>query len=158
MAVIKVQPGSINAPLGSLQESGVNAFGGVNILEINFLSSDVPISTSPINIAMVSGGDIYIEDIEMDTDATGLAAGTTFEVLTDDTLGLAAFVTMAVSSLGASTSHSMFGTTPWTVGAPRVIGNGMHLQLGSTSAACTGAGKCRMVIKYRPLLQTAVLQ
>jgi hypothetical protein len=156
MAITKPVPGSINAPLGSQQESGVNAFGGVNILKIRGLSSDL--TTVAQNIATATGGDVEIEDIIVMTDATGIVGPTTFELLSDDAIGLAIFASMAVSSLGANTTHDFGGSTPLTVYGKRVIHNGSHLQVLGTVAVGTGAGVWELFVQYRPCVQTAVLQ
>ena len=155
MAIVTATPGSsgnpVNQPLGVGNETGVNAYGGVGILKKTGLSSDIPISTAPVNIATAFNSDIWIEDILLETDATGLAGGTTFEIRKSDTLGLAVFASMAVSSLGANTTHDFFGTTPLTVAIPTVLPQGATLQIDSTAAACTGAGKWSMWIRYRPM-------
>jgi len=157
MAITKPIPGSINAPLGSQQESGVNAYGGVNILVITGLSSDL--TTVAQNLALVTGGDVSIENILFETDATGLAGGTTLEFLTDDPIGLAVFASIAVSLLGANKSCNMVGgTVTFTVAVPRTIRPGYHLQILGTAAAGTGAGVWRMYVTYRPCLQSAVLE
>jgi hypothetical protein len=156
MAITKPVPGSINAPLGSQQESGVNAYGGVNLLEISGLSSDIPISTSPANLATVTGGDIEIDQIFFSTDSTGLASGTNMEILTDDPIGLAAFFVETVANLGANASIDM--TSASVKKQRRIIRNGYHLQIASTSAACTGSGKWSAYVQYRPCVQVAVLQ
>lgn len=148
-------PGSsgnpVNQPLGVGNETGVNAFGGVGIVKVNGLSSDIPISTAPKSILTAYNSDIEIEEAILETDATGLAGGTTFELRKSDTLGLAVFISMAVSSLGANTTHGMTGTTPFTVAIPTVIPQGASIQIDSTVAACTGAGKWSLWIKYRPM-------
>lgn len=151
-----VTPGSsgnpVNQPLGVGNETGVNAFGGVGIVKVAGLSSDIPISTAPLNILTAYNSDIEIEDIVLETDTTGLAGGTTLELRTDDAVfGLRVPVSMAVSSLGASTTHSFFGSTPFTVWGTFVLRQGQKLQIDSTVAACTGAGKFQLWIKYRPM-------
>jgi hypothetical protein len=155
MAITKVYPGSINAPLGALQESGVNAFGGVNILKVKGLSSDI-LSASATNIATVSGGDIEIENIIVLTDATGLTGGTNLEFLTDDTIGLAVFWSEAISGLGANAAIDI--NTASVTKQRTVIHSGKHLQIQCTAAPCTGAGVWEAFIVYRPCVQTAVLQ
>jgi hypothetical protein len=154
MAITKPLPGSINAPLGALQESGVNAYGGVNILKISGLSSDI--GTTATNVATVTGGDVEIDNIIFETDATGLAGGTDLEFLTDDTIGLAVFWSEAVSGLGANATIDI--NTASVTKQRTVIHNGKHLQIASTVAACTGAGVWNAYVIYRPCVQTAVLQ
>ena len=161
MAIATATPGStgnpVNAPLGVGNETGVNAYGGVGILKKTGLSSDIPISTAPATLATAYNGDIWIEDIIFSTDATGLASGTNMEILQSNANGLAAPVSEAVSSLGANTTHDFTGSTPFTTCGQFVVPQGSTLQIGSTSAACTGAGKWFMWIKYRPLVASASL-
>src|SRR5258708_6850809 len=144
MAIVTATPGSsgnpVNQPLGVGNETGVNAYGGVGILKKTGLSSDIPVSTAPVNIATAFNSDIEIEDIIFETDATGLAGGTTFEIRASGTFGLAVVVSMAVSSLGANVTKSFFASTPWTVWNRFVLRQGSTLQIDSTVAACTGAG------------------
>ncbi len=153
MAITKPVPGSINAPLGSQQESGVNAFAGENILKISGLSSDIVVAAT--SIATVTGGDIEIEQMLFDTDATGLAGGTNLQILTDDT-GQANMMVETVANLGANKSIDLF--TASVTKQRRVIRSGKHLQINSTVAACTGAGVWTLYVHYRPCVQTALLQ
>jgi hypothetical protein len=154
MAITKPVPGSINAPLGSQQESGVNAFGGENILKISGLSSDIVLAAT--NIGTVTGGDIEIEQMLLDTDGTGLAGGTNVQILTDDTNGQANIMVETVANLGANKSIDLF--TASVTKQRRVIRQGKHLQINSTVAACTGTGVWTLYVHYRPCVQTALIQ
>jgi hypothetical protein len=153
--IVTVTPGSsgnpVNQPLGVGNETGVNAYGGVGIVKKTGLSSDIPVSTAPVSILTAFNSDIEIEDIILETDATGLAGGTTFEVRKSDALGLKVEVSMAVSSLGANVTKSFFGSTPWTVWNRFVLPQGATLQIDATVAACTGAGAWSMWVVYRPM-------
>jgi hypothetical protein len=153
--IVTVTPGSsgnpVNQPLGVGNETGVNAFGGVGILKKTGLSSDIPVSTAPVNIATAYNSDIEIEDIIFETDATGLAGGTTLEFRQTGGIGLLIPVSMAVASLGANTTHNFGGSTPWTVFGKFVLRQGQTLQIDSTVAACTGAGVWNLWIVYRPM-------
>lgn len=155
MSIATATPGSsgnpVNQPLGVGNETGVNAYGGVGILKKTGLSSDIPISTAPVNIATAFNSDIEIDDIIFETDATGLAGGTTFEIRKSDAMGLKVAVSMAVSSLGANTTHNFGGSTPWTVYGKFILPQGATLQIDATVAACTGAGAWVMYIVYRPM-------
>jgi hypothetical protein len=154
MAITKPIPGSINAPLGSQQESGVNAFGGVNILKIHGLSSDI--ATVAKNVATVSGGDIYIENIVFLTDATGIAGGTNVQFGSSGSIGLGVFWSSAVSGLGANTTTDINSAS--VTKQRTVLRTGDSLQLNCTGSNCTGAGLWDAFVVYRPCLQSAVLQ
>jgi len=155
MAITKSIGPTYNAPLGTQFESGVNASGGVVVLRIAGISSDI--TTAAQNLATVYNGDIEIEEMVFDTDVTGLAGGTTLEILTDDPVGLAVFASMAESSMGANTTHAFIASTPWTVYTRRVIRAGYHLQILGTTAAGTGSGAWRLNVTYRPLFAAATM-
>jgi hypothetical protein len=155
MSITKPVPGSINAPLGSQQESGVNAFGGVNIAEATGLSSDV--TTTATNLFTVTGGDVSIENILLSTDSTGFAGATAIAFLTDDPVGLETFFEDAVSNLGANASVDFF-TAGTVVTQRRIIHQGYHLQIKATGANATGSGVWGAYIQYRPCVQVAVMQ
>src|SRR5712671_658273 len=109
MAITKPVPGSINAPLGNQQESGVNANAGENVLKIAGLSSDI--GTVAVSIATVTGGDVEIEQMILETDVTGLAGGTNVQILTDDAIGQANMLVETVANLGANKTVDMFSAS-----------------------------------------------
>lgn len=151
MAITVGQGGSINAPLGNISEQGVglNAAAGRAIILVTGLSSDIPISSAPANI-LLCYEDIYIENVTMLTDATGLATGTNFQLLTDDAAGLANIFVTTVASLG--TSKTIDGATVASGSYQKtVIHKSKHLQISSTGAACTGTGVWYLYIQYLPL-------
>lgn len=150
MAVTVVQGGSINAPLGDISQQGVglNAAAGHSVIEVNGLSSDIPISSAPANI-LLCYEDILIQNITMLTDATGLATGTNFQVLTDDASGIALIFSTAVNGLGAS--KTIDGYTASVSYQRTVVHKNKHLQISSTGAACTGSGKWYLYIEYLPM-------
>jgi hypothetical protein len=154
MAITKPVPGSINAPIGSQQESGVNAFGGVNLIKFAGLSSDIV--TAATNLGLVTGGDIEVMQMYFDTDATGLAGGTNVQILTDDAQGQANILVETVANLGGNKTVDINSAS--VTKQRRIIRQGKHLQINSTVAACTGAGVWNLYVLYRPCVQTAVLQ
>ena len=155
MAITQVQPGSVNAPIGQgRQESGVNLAGGVNVVKFTGLSSDVK-HAAAINLATVFNGDVDIEQVILETDGTGFAAGTNVEVLTDDAIGLAVFFAESVANLGANKSVDMYTAS---VAKQRwAIRQGNHLQIQATVADCTGAGVWVLTVVYRPFVANALL-
>ena len=156
MAVTVVLAGLINAPLGSVSEQGVgvNAKLAQTVILVQGLSSDIPISTLPLNI-LLAYDDVFIENIVMMTDGTGLASGTNFEVLTDDATGLKTIMATAVSGLGANATIDMY--TALVTKQRTVVHKGNHIQVGTTVAANTGAGKWYMYIWYLPVSVRGVL-
>jgi hypothetical protein len=156
MAISVVLAGSINAPLGSVSEQGVgvNAVSAQTIILVQGLSSDIPIASAPLSI-LLAYNDVFIQNIVMMTDATGLATGTNFEVLTDDATGLKTIFASAVSGLGANATIDMY--TASVTKQRTVVHKGKHLQIGNTVGAGTGSGKWYMYIWYLPLSPNGVL-
>jgi hypothetical protein len=154
MAITKPVPGTINAPLGSQQESGVNAFGGLNILKIQGVSSDVVLAD--VNLATVTGGDVMIENCILETDVTGFAGGTNVQIGSDDPIGLENFFIETVANLGANKTVDFSSAS--VAKQKAVIRNGFHLTIDCTVAPCTGAGVWILYVLYRPCVQVALLQ
>jgi hypothetical protein len=146
-----VTPGSsgnpVNQPLGVGNETGVNAYGGVGIVKVTGLSSDIPISTAPKVILTAFNSDIEIEDVIIQTDGTGLATGTTFE-LRQSGDGLTVWASEAVASLGANVTLDF---SSLTVGQKFVLQQGKTISIDNTVAAGTGAGKFSLWFQYRPM-------
>ena len=94
-----------------------------------------------------TGGDIYIDNVIFEAGATGLAGGTTLELIASEAVGLSVFFANAVSGLGANTTLDMFTAS---TKQRTVIQNGTYVSIGSTSAKCTGAGVWTLIVIYRP--------
>jgi hypothetical protein len=153
MAIKAASPNDYNRPLGITNE--VYNQGGWNWLKMTGLSSDIPISTSPTALAFASGGDIYIDNAIIEVGATGLAGGTTFELIASEVVGLSVFFANAVSGLGANTTLDMFTAS---TAQRTVIQQGTYISIGSTVAACTGSAVWTLTIIYRPCgVDSAVL-
>lgn len=157
MAIATQTPGSgglpINAPLGSGFESGVGAAGGVSVVKITGLSSDITVAAK--NLLTAYNGDIEIINAIVETDATGLAGGTNFQLGTDDPVGLAVFLAETVANLGANKTVDLFSAS--VTKQRTIIHQGKHLQVSSTVAACTGAGGWQLYVEYRPLVSAGQL-
>lgn len=158
MAIAVVTPGSggvvVNAPLGSGAESGVNASGGVGIVKVTGLSSDI-LTASAKNLVTAYNGDIEILQMIVKTDATGLAGGTNFQLLTDNALGQANILVETVANLGANKTVDL--NTASVTKQRTVIEQGKHIQVQNTVGNGTGAGVWTVYIEYRPLVPSATL-
>ena len=84
------------------------------------------------------GGELAIKDIIVKTDATGLAAGTNFQITSDNANGIAVFFATAVSGLGANKTIDLSNASVTKLKS--VLESGKKLKLSSTAADCTGAG------------------
>ena len=158
MAIVVVTPGSsgavINAPLGQGNQSGVNAFGGLEVYKITGISSDIKQATFVTPLTAYNG-DVMIEQVIMKTDGTGLAGGTNFQVTTDNAQGLVGILSETVANLGANKTVDMF--TASVVKQRTVIEQGKKIRISSTNADCTGAGAWTLYIVARPLTAAATL-
>ena len=85
------------------------------------------------------GGDIFIKDVVVKSDATGLAAGTNFQIQTNNAKGALVFFSTAVSGLNGAVKTVDF-TNATVTKVKTVLESGKKLQLSSTAADCTGAG------------------
>jgi len=125
------------------------------------------IVTTPTAITTVSsGGELMVEDIVIKADSIGLAAGTTFMIVSDNAKGTTAVFLTKVAYLGANKAanfasefqRSVNESATLTVGvfnSPVALELGKKLSVVSTGAACTGAGTVDIHIKFRRLSDTA---
>ena len=128
-------------------------------------SSDI--TESPVAITSVAiGGELAIEDIIIKSDATGLAGGTTFRIVSDNAKGTTTVFLTKVSKLGVYKSVNMTsefadpnnesavitgGVTGRQVNIPTVLESGKKLSVANTGAVGTGAGTIDIYIQFRKL-------
>ena len=109
----------------------------------------------------VSGGDLMVLKVVFETDATGLAGMTNFEIgVSGETYGLDKPVVEAASNLGASAHRSAptgsiaadttndNGITV-TAAVPFLLEGGDSLQYSGSSSAGTGAGVCAVLVQFQ---------
>jgi len=128
----------------------------MSIVSITFVSSTVLTATA-LNKFLVVGDGVVIEDTIVQTDGTGIAGGTLFQVKHSGTgsYGAAIILSHAVSALGANVTFDM--TTATTKNRTTLVG-GEYITLSSTSADCTGAGVTLLTIRYRKLNSNSYIQ
>lgn len=120
------------------------------------VTSSAILEASNVDITGVStGGELAIEDVVVVTDATGLATGTNFELLSNNTKGLANIFVEAVANLGANKTVDL--DTASVTGIRTVLEVGKKLQVHSTVAACTGAGTIDVYVKFQRLAAGATI-
>ena len=103
------------------------------------------IVTGGVDVTGTASGAILIEDISFATGATGLAAGTNFEIRADNASGAALQFSETVANLGANVSESL-GTGSVTAGDSFVLETGKKLTALCTAMDCTGAGTITVYI------------
>ena len=122
------------------------AAGSVFSITKSLVSSGI--TTVAADLTTVANGRLYIEDIIVETDATGLAGGTNFVISSNDPVGTATPFSVATSSLGASaTINLLTATTKQRI----VLGAGYKLQFASTGSVCTGPGVAKVTVIFRRL-------
>ena len=148
---------------GRLQQKSDQKQGDVVIITKTIASSDITVAAK--DISTPASGRFYIEDIVVETDATGIVGPTNFLVGTDNTTGLGSGMTTGLANF--ETAVSGLVTTPQTralrnVGAsastdksPSVVGvsgtlsAGKKFQYAGTAAPGTGAGIVKITIVLR---------
>ncbi len=100
--------------------------------------------------AAATGGDIIIDDIIIQTDGTGLAAGTNFTLEKDaGATGVLTFFGETVANLGANKTEALgLGSVVSSAGG-MVLDSGRKIVAKCTVADCTGAGVLTVWIKAR---------
>lgn len=113
------------------------------------------ITTSFVNKILVIGADIFVEDVIVETDATGLAGATLFQVKKSDTTGNPIIFSESVSNLGANKTYDLSSAT---IKNRSLVAAGTYIGVLGTASAGTGTGVARITIKYRRTDENAKLQ
>tara|TARA_R110000868_G_scaffold178700_1_gene418508 strand:+ start:3007 stop:3423 length:417 start_codon:yes stop_codon:yes gene_type:complete len=113
------------------------------------------LTTSFVNKAQVVGDSIMIEDVIVETDTTGLAGATLFQVKKSDTIGNPIVFSQAVANLGASATYDL---STATIKNRSVCAAGTYIGILGTASAGTGTGVARVTIRYRRLYENSSLQ
>lgn len=126
------------------------------------------ITTAPVAITTVAtGGELAIEDVILKTDqTTGIAGGTTFRVVSDNSKGTTSVFLTTVARLGASkernfdTEFSIAALESSSLGInkPTVLEIGKKLSVSNTDSVGTGAGTVDIYIKFRKLSSSSKIQ
>lgn len=102
-----------------------------------------------------SVGDLLIENVTIQADATGLAGGTNFTLETNNAKGSAVFLSSAVSGLGANALMDL--DTASVTSKNVVLESGKKVVAKCTVADCTGAGTIDVYLLCRRLADNATL-
>jgi hypothetical protein len=120
---------------------------GTSFWVLKTLTSSSITFASPVDITTVSsGGDLVVDQIICKTDSTGLAGGTNFQILSNNTKGLANILVEAVANLGASKTITLDNASVTKIRT--VLSSGKKLQVQNTIADGTGGGTIDIYIKF----------
>lgn len=152
--------------LGERVKKKVTKAAGSSFWKTFALTSSNILLSAATDLTGAASGDLAVEQVILMTDATGLAAGTNFEIsVSGETYGENKPIVEAVSNLGASVTRSLITGMDSTndrflsvTGVPFVLQAGDKLQYGSSGADCTGAGKVLVAIKFTRIADGAEIQ
>lgn len=156
--------------MGTFEKNVANALK--NIVGSTFwvkktVTSSAILFGSSVDITLPSGGgELVIEDILIKTDSTGLATGTTFRVVSDNSKGTTTVFLTRISKLGVRKQtnldkeydDSVNDSKTLGVNVPVVLEAGKKLSVRNTDADSTGAGTIDIHIKFRKLSDTATIK
>lgn len=133
--------GSLTVGNGNYDRYGLADAGQYIVKKVTVTSSSIPQSGgTDLTIATATGGDMALDNIQLATDSTGLAGGTNFQLVSNNTKGLTTspFMAETVANLGANKSIDMNDAS---VAKKRIkIESTKAIKANSTVGACTGAG------------------
>lgn len=132
----------------------VKPIGSQFAVSINVTSSAIPNNTQTSADFCVASGNVMVEDIILETDATGIAGPTNIEISTDNAKGLtgagAPSILQAVSALGANKTV-VCRVTSTTKAIPLVLETGKKLFIHGDDLGGSGAGVTRITLVCRRL-------
>lgn len=117
------------------------------------------LTTTAQDFTTVSTGRLYIRNVLVKTDSTGLAGATNFELLSNNAKGVANIFVETVANLGANVTKCITDgaiqaetTTsdahPTVTALPTVLETGKKIQFDGTAAPGTGAGTIDVFIEF----------
>lgn len=120
------------------------------------------ITTTAQNLTPAATGKLLVEQVIVKTDATGLAGGTNFQILSNNAKGVANIFVETVANLGANITLVMAPgvtgadvttskPTPSVTALQTILEAGKKIQYKNTVAAGTGAGTIDIAIKFTRL-------
>lgn len=112
------------------------------------VTSSAVLHTAATDIFTASGN-VLVNSITIQTNATGFAGCTNLNLLTDQTNGAATLAARVVSTdLGANKTVNFATGGATTLAAPFALADTKKLQLEGTVADCTGAGTGTVTVNY----------
>lgn len=126
---------------------------GIGTISIDITSSTL--TTSFVSKFSVIGEGIVIEDVIVETNSTGLAGATLFQVHKNDTQGNPIIFSQAVANLGANATYDL---STATIKNRSTVAGGFNIGVLGTASAGTGAGVARVTLKFRRLSPNSTIQ
>lgn len=147
-----------------IQKAFATLKGTRGFIKKTITSSDI--TTSAQDLSSVATGELSIDQVIVKTDATGLAGGTNFVVLSNNAKGVVNILVETIANLGANITKVMFGgginadtttsdATASVTALPTVLEAGKKLQFNNTGAAGTGAGTIDVYVFFTRLADGA---
>jgi hypothetical protein len=126
---------------------------GIGTITFDVTSSTI--TTSFVDKLLVIGEGIVVDDVIVETDATGLAGSTLFQVRKNDPVGANIIFSQAVSNLGANATYDL---STATIKNRSTVAGGYYIGVLGTASAGTGAGVARVTVKFRRMNSTSTIQ
>lgn len=117
------------------------------------------ITTTAQNLTVAATGRLFVKQIVVKTDGTGLAGGTNFQILSNNAKGVANIFVETVANLGANITKVLSpgvtgadvttsAPTPTVTALPTILETGKRIQYKNTVGAGTGAGTIDIAILF----------
>ena len=106
---------------------------------------------------LATGGDILIEDVIFQSNATGLVTGTNFQLKKSGGNGLLTVFEETIANIGGANKSESLGSGSVVAGDAFVLDSGRKLTANSTVADCTGAGTIDIYLVCRRVAAGATL-
>lgn len=126
---------------------------GIGTITFDVTSS--ALTTSFVNKLLVIGAGIVVEDVIVETDATGLAGATLFQVKKSGATGNPIIFSQAVANLGANATYDL--STATIKNRSTVLG-GTYIGVLGTASSGTGAGVVSVTVKFRRMNSVSTIQ
>jgi hypothetical protein len=141
--------GSNGTTLSYGSGSALGAIGTVVVCNTGsaLVSSEIKASSEK-DLTDIVTGTVLVEDIILETDLTGIAAGANIEIKTTSGFGPATVCSEAVANLGANVRVSMKAASVIPL-VPFTMAGTDKLTIGCSGIDCTGAGVLRITIIAR---------
>jgi hypothetical protein len=153
-------------------KNSIKRLGGSTFwIKATLTSSAIPLdSGTPLAITTAATGRLFIKNVILQTDATGLAGGTNFELATTNVKGKLKFAVETVANLGANVTKQLADTggqnANGTVAAgtftvqsiQTVLEEGQTITAANSVGAGTGAGTIDVYIQFERIDENATIQ
>lgn len=125
--------------------------------------------TTAQDLTTAATGQLFVKEIIVKTDSTGLAGATNFEILSNNAKGVVNIFVETVANLGANITKVMSGggigadtstsdARPSVTALPTVLEAGKKIRYIGTSSAGTGAGTIDVFINFERIDENAQCQ